>query len=186
MTNTELTAFGDKIRECFINEKRKVLPNFNIAAGHQDKVFQKAAEFVSGLNADPEMYVFAQFYFKPKSEQMLMQPQFLYSLDAVENFDRLADTIQNTISLDTIYNEDLMMLEAQKRLGFTEEEILRSMTFQFTPWFRLCYSKEPIPKLMANNALRKKARAEFNDELKTFLISKKMDYKRITLWTEPT
>lgn len=168
----------------FIEQKRKIAKGYNLGAGHLHDSFVKAAKVMLDLDAEPDMFILAQFHGQNDSAKMV--PQFLSTQIAKDRYKKFMEEMFSTeVTYDMIYNENVARLEAQRRLGFSDPEILRSMSFRFAPWFRLCYPKEPILSLMANDKLREKALREFNQELKQFLIAKKLDYKRVTLWTPP-
>jgi hypothetical protein len=126
------------------------------------------------------MFVVAQFYHKSINDKMAMLPQFLYTAEAVENFGRLLDTISSIVPYELIYKENKNRLNAHTASGFSEEEVLTSMTLNFDACFRLTYSKQPISKLMNNTKLRERAKKEFSKEVEEVLKKYNHDTRRIT------
>lgn len=182
--NVNLEDLALELKEEFIKHKKKFSSSYFLPARAAQSSFLKAAQLVIDHNALPEQFIAAQFYDHKDGDNML--PQFLSTSLAVKRYEEYKKLFEHTdITYEMIFYENEARLNAQKRLGFSETDILLSMSFNFATWFRLCYPKTPIKKLMDNNIIREKALREFNDTLKAFLISMKLDYKRITLWFNP-
>ena len=181
MEELESTDLGLEVRELFIEYKTKPGPDgklkyYKIPNGAFQKCFEKAAEVIESLNANPMTYIQAQFHNRGDGAKLL--PQFLATDKAI---DRYLDFVSNKskVTIDEIFEENVRRLKAQMQLGFAVKEILMSKSFNFRPWFRLCITKEPIPELMEDKELREKALSEFNNEVKELLVKRGLDYKRI-------
>jgi hypothetical protein len=62
-------------------------------------------------------------------------------------------------------------------LGHTLEEVLLSKYTTLEPWFRVCISKEPYQSVM--DTWQPLAKSRFKPELREFLTTKNLDYKRL-------
>lgn len=178
MTDSEFQDNVEKVKNAFMQHKLAVMPHYRLPP--VSDVFEKATAFILQHCSDPEMYVAAQFYRKSIADKMSMLPQFLYTAEAVENFGQLIDTISCIVPYDSVYKENKIRLNAHMQKGFSEEEILTSMSLIFDPCFRLTYSKEPIQKLMDNRELRQEARAQYNKEIGDVLTKYGHNHRRIT------
>lgn len=178
MTETEFNNKVEEVKNAFMKHKLSVMPHYRLPP--TNGIFEKATAFILQHCSDPEMYVAAQFYRKSVADKMAMLPQFLYTADAVENFGQLLDTISCIVPYETIYKENKNRLIAHMQGGFSEEEVLTSMSLMFDPCFRLTYSKEPIEKLMNNLTLREEARAQYTKEIGEVLIKNGHNHRRIT------
>lgn len=170
-----------EVRRLFVEQKRKLFPGYTIPGNMYEDCFMKAAEEIEKLHGDPEVYVFSQFYLQEDNAKLI--PQFLGTQRAVDRYLDFVVYSKSVISPTTILTENLNKLKTQLRMGFSLEEILKSKSFKFPSWFRLCISKEPIKDLMEDVKLRNKALSEFNDKIKELLEANNLDYKRITSWT---
>lgn len=182
MGDADINIATEIVKDTFFRQKKVVIPHYRLP--DRDDVFKKAAEFILAHGYNPEMFVIAQFHLKPVNEKMAMLPQYLYSSESIDNFGLLVDTISSIVPYETIYKENIARLKSQMNFGFDEDEVLRSLTLNFDPCFRLTYSALPIPKLMNNDELRKAAKERFNPEIKAVLEKYKHDYRRITTWIE--
>lgn len=171
----ETTDLGLELRSLFINQKQKKFPRYNIPGNSFQDCFERMAEIVEELKADPEAYIFAQFYNRGEDAKIL--PQFLHSTEAIKRYVEFVSK-QNIITLDTIFNENVQRLKNQMSLNFSVKDILMSKSFDFRPWFRICITSEPIPEVIKE--FKEAAQAQFNDQIKELLINHKLDYKRIT------
>ncbi len=171
------SELAHKLNYIFIELKRINGGFCSIPPGKLGECFEKAAAVCITLDADPEEYIKAQFY-QEEPERIL--PQFLYSKMAIARYENYkARPKVCTVSLDEIYELNCKYLKKQLELGYSVDEILMCDSILFTPWFRICISKEAIPAVTAKYKTR--AREEFDDSLKEFLKKKSLEYKRITL-----
>lgn len=137
-----------------------------------DEAFRKAAVICMQLNADPELYVKAQF----AGCNAGITANFLHT-DKAKDYYRIF-VEEMVLSLDESYDVQKTLLHNQiVHAGRSVERALMHDGLDFEPWFRICITKEPILEVIQK--YREEAKKLLTPKLKKFLDSKKLDYKRI-------
>lgn len=168
-TRDELRRFYCERKEDFTKQKLWLSRSTT-----QNLPFEKAAKICIALDATPEDFVCAQFR---KIGPENMQPAMLHNANAEKYYKDYMSLTR--MSLPEVYNTQMLYLETQIRQAKrTVEAALMDDDIKFHPWFRICITKEPIDKVIDKYIAE--AQELFNNQLKQFLISKNLDYKRIT------
>lgn len=135
--------------------------------------FAKAAVICAELNADPEIYVKAQFAHCDAARFA----NLLHTSNARTYYKKYVEEM--TLSLDELYDINKMYLTSQiTNAGRSVEDALMHDGLDLQPWFRICITKEPIPEVIQR--YRAEAKAMLTPKLKNFLKSKNLDYTRIS------
>jgi len=176
-----LEGLKESIAEAFQLKARKVMPWYKYRTT-DDKNFVQAAKICYRINADPVLFVEAQFHRVGKIDNF--QAAFLHSEYVEENYQTyLANhcTEETYVQWYDLYQAQLSYLRNLIQTGMTVETALSKSYVNFKAWFRILITKEPNPEIIdkyqatAYKELKDKA----NDGLEIFLRKKKFDLKRI-------
>jgi len=170
-----MTDTAEEIREYFERRKIESLESTRrtySTYGRFEDVFEKAAEICDKLKANVADYVDSHFY---NVHSDTVQPQFLAASNSIKKYNEYM--AQFKTSYEEVFTMFLDKLKRQIKLGRAVEWILNCKDFDFPPWFRICITKDPIPEVIKN--YRAAALQQYTGDLRDFLISKKLDYRRI-------
>lgn len=170
-----MTDLAEEIKMYFIRRKREspesTRRNYVLDAQFIP-VFEKAAETCKKYNALPVHYVNAHFHDQHADQ---IQPQFLAGSNSLKKYN------EYMVRFKTDYNSMFELYKAklkrQIELGRKVEWILNCKDLDFAPWFRICITEKPIQEIIDN--YKPAAKQDYSEELRDFLISKKLDYRRI-------
>ena len=170
--DNELQFIADEIERLYYRIKARRLGVTFVSPILNKAPFIEAAKVCIENKADPEIYVYSQF----AHADCERSANFLHSNKAKDYYQKYVDEMALS------YDESL---EVQKQYLTNQiihcqrsvEEALMHDGADFTPWFRICITKEPNKEVI--HKYQDEARKQLTPKLKKFLESKKLDYKRI-------
>jgi len=165
----DLEQLTEEIKYWFIETMRLKKPHYRTSPGsHKD--FQAAAVVCARLDADPCTYVKAQAKYAGK-----FYPTCLHNSYSEKNYKKLMET--KNVSYEGTFETNVKYLAIMLNKGYTTEEAITSEHVEFSSWFRILATEEPLQKIISKYI--KAAKAEYSPELEEFLISKGLPYERI-------
>lgn len=170
-----MTDAAAEIKSYFIRRKRESPESTkrSYTIGDQfTEIFEKAATLCKNCNATPVDYVDAHFHNTHADE---VYPQFLAGSNSVKKYNEYE--INFKASYASIFEHFKAKLKRQIELGRKVEWILNCKDLDFPAWFRICITQHPVKEVIDN--YKPAAKQEYCEKLRDFLISKKLDYRRI-------
>ena len=171
-------ALVDQIREAFVSKAQKLKPWYKTSY-KDEKHFVEAAKICEKLEANPNIYIDAQFEgFKNVDH---IQAAFLHSTHAEQKYlDYANKNMVKDIPIDyeALYNIQLRYLKNLIKSNLSVEDALLKDYIQFEPWFRILITKNPVPDIIKKY---KSKLGKLDPRLLTFLKNKgKFDLRRLT------
>ena len=147
--------------------------HYKLPRGRFDEHFREAAEICLELNASPVDYIDALFYNKDPDR---IHPPFVSSDFVRKLYKEYTENYQFTYD-DSLKVQLLYLSQQVLRRNRNVEDALMDDNVSFEPWFRICITEKPIKQVVEK--YKSRARAEYNEILKEFLIKHKLDYRRL-------
>ena len=163
----------DILRDEYIKARRKTQKFYN-GGDKLEQALDKAVNICTELEADPVLYVKAQYVNKKGLE---FYHTCLHDKNCRDNYLRYLEQYKS-ITVEDEFNAESNMLRNFLKTGRSLEHILLDDDSHLSAWFRCIVTKEPIPEVMA--IYGDKAKKELkNRELLSYLTGIKADVERI-------
>jgi len=166
----------ESIAESFKEEARKLLPWYKY--GSKDiTAFEKAAEICYRIDADPVLFVKAQFNNIKNIDHF--QSSFLHTQYAESKYREYVqkNCINETpIAYEDLYQTQLSYLRNLIQSGLTVEQALMKDYVNLKNWFRILITKEPVQEVIDKY---KSKVFPIDEALLHFLKEKKFDLSRL-------
>lgn len=176
MSNLQYAEY--KIKNAYLQKYRalKNTPYYN--GGKQlDAAVAKAAVYCIEMNADPELYVEAVYW---KYKDVGFYPNQLIAANIDKIYHEFIESIKvvGKVEIEKQFCiQKHYLLTAIKNTTREPEVILMDDALNFSPWFRVCITKEPVPALLAKYG--KEAKKLMTPEIADFLAANNLDTKRL-------
>ena len=178
--NDDLNFTTDEIRKYYAIKRAKVLGSagaYIAPTKKNDDAFKAAAKVCIELDAEPEVYVRAQF-------TLFSDQQLLAKLPALLHHGKAKDYYNDYIQSTTLSFEESFKLQVayvRDQVELAHRPVVRALLddkLNLEPWFRICITKEPIKEVIdkyKDDALEVYERSK---KLRQFLAEKNLDYTR--------
>jgi hypothetical protein len=147
--NEKLLHLSTLLKTSYTAKKKLYIPWYNLNP-KDDIFFIKAAKLCNKLGADPVHFIDAQFNGISQIDKYF--PAYLSTIEAEQKYIlyMAESNIEETkIDLETLYRIQLNYLVTYiNKTGLSVENILMKDYIDFTPWFRILITKEPVPEII--------------------------------------
>lgn len=143
MNQEIINALAESVKEAFVNKAKKIMPWYRYKS-KDSTAFLKAAEICSKINADPTLFVDAQFV--GVTDLSHFQVNYLYAAHAEQKYkDYVNENFieQTPIDYEGLYQAQLSYLRQMIQSSMPVEKALLKDYVNFKPWFRILITKEP-------------------------------------------
>ncbi len=164
----DLEQLALDIQSAYVKKKQVTMPFYKPRA--EDAVhFQKAAVLCHASGAEPVAWVHA---ISMNVEESKFYTTMLHCAQSTKYYDKYVNTTKQ--DLQDVFNMNMQYLKEQVVDGRRSvEDALLDDNVQFSPWFRVSVTKEPVPEV--ERKYRARAREYlYDDDLVKFLEAKKI------------
>jgi len=161
-------------------EKARAGGSSNYTGGKRlDKAVAEAARICTAINADPCHYVEAQYW---AYRDAGFQTGHLHSYKAVANyreFCKKVEVVTNSTADQAFETQKRYLGTALKNSNREVEAILMDGAINFTPWFRVLITKEPVPAIMTKYKQEAKLQVQASPSVQKIIKEAGLDIGRL-------
>lgn len=167
-----LSTIYEELQKSYLKHIRKTA-EFAKLTEEANKNLMKAAELCLAENYDPDIYINAQARHCTAAQFF---PSTICTRKAKENYTKYIEkSLEDPAAIYNVQKEYLR--DAIMRTKRPVEEILMDDLIDFSPWFRIVITKEPIKEVI--DKYRRSALSVMTSKLKQYLSDLKLDVSRI-------
>ena len=164
-TRTLEDEICDKYEQC----RRQFHPHYH-AGNRHDEHWAKAAELCRQIDADPRIFVEAQFEMPAEGGTRAVPfPSQIHSVNAVPNYNRYVENFRSKAK-EGVANQFRRLASLMENFGLTIDQAVADPLQNFRPYFRvLVCSDEALETLEASWGEVARRELEVNPDLKNYL-----------------